>query len=29
MRELRDAIENGRLPEVSASILAARREPML
>ncbi len=29
MRELRDAIADGRLSEVSASILAARREPML
>ncbi|MGA7983972.1 MAG: tRNA guanosine(34) transglycosylase Tgt [Burkholderiales bacterium] len=29
MRELRDAVSNHRLSEVSASILAARREPML
>ena len=29
MRELRDAVANRRLSEVSASILAARREPML
>jgi len=29
LRELRDAIANRRLAEVSAAILAARREPML